>query len=96
VCTNWPRASRSLTPSWIIDEAQNLPANFFRDFPAFLNFAFDSRDLVSVWLVGHTSLAAILERAPYAALASRIQAPVALKPVVERERFAQLVAQYPR
>jgi type II secretory pathway predicted ATPase ExeA len=42
---------------WIIDEAQNLPSEFFRDFPAFLNFAFDSRDLISVWLVGHPALA---------------------------------------
>ena len=84
--------SRQLTPVWIIDEAHNLPAEFFRDFPAFLNFAFDSRDLISVWMVGHPALAHMLERAPYAALASRIQARVALKPVLERERFAQLVA----
>ena len=39
------------------DEAQNLPPEFFRDFPAFLNFAFDLRDLISVWLVGHPCLA---------------------------------------
>lgn len=80
------------TPIWIVDEAQNLPLEFFRDFPAFLNFAFDSRDLLSVWLVGHPSLAATLERAPYAALASRIQVHVQLKPVFERERLAQLIA----
>ena len=83
--------NKQMTPIWIVDEAQNLPAEFFRDFPAFLNFAFDSRDLLSVWLVGHPSLASTLERAPYAALASRIQARVALRPIVERERFAQLV-----
>jgi type II secretory pathway predicted ATPase ExeA len=76
---------------WIIDEAQNLPNEFFRDFPAFLNFAFDSRDLITVWLVGHPALAQTLERAPYAALHSRIQVRVALKPVVERERFTQLI-----
>ncbi|HYN76710.1 MAG TPA: AAA family ATPase, partial [Lamprocystis sp. (in: g-proteobacteria)] len=45
-------AKRQL-PVWIVDEAQNLPHAFFRDLPAFLNFAFDSRDLISVWLVGH-------------------------------------------
>lgn len=83
--------NKQVTPVWIIDEAQNLPADFFRDFPAFLNFAFDSRDLISVWLVGHPALAQTLERAPYAALYSRIQVRVALKPVVERERFAQLI-----
>ena len=33
----------------------------------------------------------MLERAPYAALYSRIQARVQLEPVVERERFAALI-----
>jgi type II secretory pathway predicted ATPase ExeA len=84
--------TRQVTPLWIIDEAQNLPPEFFRDFPGFLNFAFDSRDLISVWLVGHPVLAQTLERAAYAALASRIQVRVRLKPVVERDRFAQLIA----
>jgi type II secretory pathway predicted ATPase ExeA len=83
--------TKQVTPVWIIDEAQNLPNEFFRDFPAFLNFAFDSRDLITVWLVGHPALAQTLERAPYAALHSRIQVRVALKPVVERERFTQLI-----
>jgi len=84
--------SKQLTPLWIIDEAQNLPAEFFRDFPSFLNFAFDSRDLMTVWLVGHPVLAQTLQRAPYAALHSRIQVHVQLKPVLERERFALLIA----
>ena len=84
--------SKQLTPLWIIDEAQNLPAEFFRDFPSFLNFAFDSRDLMTVWLVGHSNLTQTLERAPYAALVSRIQVRVHLKAVVERDRFGMLVA----
>ena len=54
---------KQVLPLWIIDEAQNLPPDFFRDFPAFLNFAFDSRDLMTVWLVGHTALARTLDRA---------------------------------
>ena len=88
--------TKQLTPVWIVavwivDEAQNLPNEFFRDLPAFLNFAFDSRDLISVWLVGHPALAHTLERTPYAALASRIQVRVHLKPVLERERFVQLI-----
>ncbi len=83
--------SRQILPLWIIDEAQNLPTEFFRDFPAFLNFAFDSRDLMTVWLVGHPMLAHKLDRAPYAALASRIQARVQLQPIIEQERFGQLI-----
>jgi len=82
---------KQILPVWIIDEAQNLPPDFFRDFPAFLNFAFDSRDLMTVWLVGHPALTRTLDRAPYAALASRIQARVQLKPIIERERFTQLI-----
>ena len=77
--------------STLIDEAQNLPPEFFRDFPSFLNFAFDARDLITVWLVGHPPLASMLERTPYAALYSRIQTRVQLQPVIERERFAQLI-----
>ena len=83
--------SKQLTPLWIIDEAQNLPPEFFRDFPAFLNFAFDSRDLITVWLVGHPCLAQTLERAPYAALSGRIQVRMRINPVVERERFTLMI-----
>lgn len=83
--------SKQVLPVWIIDEAQNLPPDFFRDFPAFLNFAFDSRDLITVWLVGHPVLANTLERAPYAALYSRIQVRVHLQPIIERERFLLLI-----
>ena len=82
---------KNVMPIWIIDEGQNLPVEFFRDLPAFLNFAFDSRDLMVVWLLGHPRLAHILQRAPYAALASRIQVSLKLKPVTERERFNNLI-----
>lgn len=90
-CRSLRTDGKQLLPVWIIDEAQNLPVEFFRDLPAFLNFAFDSRDLISVWLVGHPGLAQTLERAPYAALHGRIAARVQLRPVVERERFALLI-----
>ena len=83
--------ARQRMPVWILDEAQNLPPEFFRDFPAFLNFAFDSRDLLTVWLVGHPQLAHTLERTAYAALAGRIQARVQLFPAFERERFRDLI-----
>jgi type II secretory pathway predicted ATPase ExeA len=46
---------------------------------------------MTVWLVGHPVLAQTLERAPYAALAGRIQVRVHLTPVFERERFARLI-----
>jgi MSHA biogenesis protein MshM len=83
---------RQVTPVWIIDEAQNLPPEFFRDLPAFLNFAFDARDVMTIWLIGHPVLAQTLERAPYAALHSRIQVRIQLRPIIERDRFAALIA----
>ena len=56
--------TQHVLPLWVLDEAQNLPKDFFRDFPAFLNFAFDSRDLMTVWLVGHPILAQTLQPRP--------------------------------
>jgi type II secretory pathway predicted ATPase ExeA len=84
--------NRQLLPLWIIDEAQHLSPEFFRDLPSVLNFSQDARDLITVWLVGHPALASMLERAPYAALHGRIQVRVHFTPVIERERFALLIA----
>ena len=47
---------------------------------------------MAIWLLGHPRLAQTLERAPYAALASRIQVRLRLKPIIERERFKQLIS----
>lgn len=85
--------TKSLLPVWIIDESHNLPPEFFKDFPAFLNFAFDSKDLITVWFLGHAQLENTLNRAPYAALASRIQVKEKLEPVFEQERFSKLIKQ---
>lgn len=82
---------RSL-PVFIIDEAQNLPNHFFQGFPSFLNFAFDAKDMMTVWFVGHPILNNIIDRATNVALASRIQTRHQLFPMVDRERFSQLIA----
>jgi type II secretory pathway predicted ATPase ExeA len=82
---------KQLLPVWIIDEAQNLPNDFFRDLPAFLNFAFDSRDLMTVWLLGHPSLGKLLDRALYEPMASRLQVRVHLDPIDQRDHFQALI-----
>lgn len=82
---------KSVLPILIIDEAQNLPFEFFRDFPAFLNFVFDSKEYMTVWLVGHPELARDIDRPINRALASRIQARVELKPINDREAFKNLL-----
>ncbi|SRR3989338_515664 len=75
----------------IIDEAQNLPPEFLRDFPSFLNFVFDSKDYMTVWLVGHTELARTIDRSNHAALASRIQARCRLQPINDRDDFRKFL-----
>jgi len=85
--------TKSVLPVWIIDESHNLPVEFFKDFPAFLNFAFDSKDLITVWFLGHSQLENTLSRAPYAALTSRIQVKEKLDPVFEQARFSKLLKQ---
>jgi len=82
---------KNLLPIIIIDEAHNLPFEFFRDFPAFLNFVFDSKEYMTVWLAGHPELARNIDRSINRALASRIQARIELKPVFEYEAFKQLI-----
>lgn len=82
---------KNLMPVFIIDEAQNLAGDFFRDFPAFLNFVFDSKDYMTVWLVGHPELAREIGRPINSALASRLQARCELKPIVDRDAFKQLI-----
>jgi len=83
--------NKKILPIWIIDEAQNLPNDFFKDFPSFLNFAFDSQSMITVWLVGHPRLNRTLSLAIYEAMASRIQVRIHIKPFQERERFAKLI-----
>jgi len=75
----------------IIDEAQNLPPEFLRDFPSFLNFVFDSKDYMMVWLVGHPELERIIDRANNTALSSRIQARCQIQPINDRAAFRELL-----
>jgi type II secretory pathway predicted ATPase ExeA len=74
-------------PLLIIDEAQNLPDRFLVDFSGFLNFAFDSREVFTTWLVGQPQLRARLKKHHYAALKTRIVTWVHLEPIGSREHF---------
>lgn len=85
--------NKQLQIVWVIDEAQNLPGVFFHDFSGFLNFAFDSRELMTVWLVGLPNLLVTIDRVTNKALSSRIHVRVSLKPIVEPERFRALIEQ---
>jgi MSHA biogenesis protein MshM len=75
----------------VLDEAQHLSDRFLSDLSGFLNFAFDSRDLLTLWLVGLPQLERHLRMREHAALLTRVVAQVHLEPITERDVFAALV-----
>jgi MSHA biogenesis protein MshM len=81
---------RATTPLVVIDEAQHLSDRFLIDLSGFLNFAFDSRDLLCLWLVGLPPLAHRLQMQQHAPLAMRVHTRVGLEPL-ERESFCACV-----
>lgn len=83
--------NKRILPIVIIDEAQNLSHDFWCDLPSFLNFAFDSRDMMTVWFLGHPELDITLGRACYEALYSRIQVRHKLHPIEDKGQFKALV-----
>jgi type II secretory pathway predicted ATPase ExeA len=77
-------------PVLIIDEAQQLSDDFLGDLGGFLNFAFDRKTLLTLWLVGLPQLTTRLRMRHHAPLASRIVAQVQLEPL-GREDFTALI-----
>ena len=78
---------RAERPLLVIDEGQHLPDRFLSDFSGFLNFAFDSRDLFTTWIVGQPRLRARLRMHQFAALRSRIVTSIHLEPIASRSHF---------
>jgi len=78
-------------PILVLDEAQHLSDRFLIDLSGFVNFAFDSRDLFPLWLVGLPRLTTHLRMQQHAALAMRIAVHVHLEPL-GREPFTALVS----
>jgi type II secretory pathway predicted ATPase ExeA len=74
----------------VLDEAQLLSDPFLVDLCGFLNFAFDRKTLLTLWLVGLPPLTSRLRMRHHAPLASRIAARVHLEPL-GREDFSALV-----
>lgn len=78
---------QGVRPLLVIDEAQHLGDRILVDLSGFLNFAMDSRNVLTLWLVGQPQLASVLRMTRHAALASRIAARVRLEPLTERNAF---------
>ena len=66
---------QNVQPIVVIDEAQHLGDRILVDLAGFLNFAMDSRNVLTLWLVGQPQLDAVLRMTRHAALASRIRRP---------------------
>lgn len=81
---------RHTLPLLVVDEAQLLSDRFLADLSGFLNFAFDRRTLLSVWLVGLPVLERRLQMQIHAPLSTRIAARVHLE-ALDREDFFAFV-----
>lgn len=81
---------RGTTPVVVIDEAQHLSDRFLIDLSGFLNFAFDSRDLICLWLLGLPSLERTLQMHQHAPLLMRVSEKVHLE-ALDRETFTAAV-----
>lgn len=77
---------RHIAPILILDEAQHLSDRFLLDLSGFLNFTFDSRDLLTMWLVGLTPLIQHVRQQQHAALLSRVVCHEHLEPL-DRDCF---------
>jgi type II secretory pathway predicted ATPase ExeA len=81
---------RGTSPVIVIDEAQHLSDKFLIDLSGFLNFTFDSRDLLTLWLAGLTPLRKHLQMQAHAALKTRVSVEVHLDPL-DREVFGAFI-----
>jgi len=77
-------------PVLVLDEAQLLSDRFLTDLSGFLNYAFDRKTLLTLWLVGLPALTSRLRMQHHAPLASRIAARLHLDPL-QRQDFAALI-----
>jgi MSHA biogenesis protein MshM len=87
--THWVEQQHCL-PVLVLDEAQLLSDAFLTELSGFLNFAFDRKTLLTVWLVGLPPLNSRLRMQHHAPLDSRVAARIHLEPL-NRDDFAALI-----
>ena len=77
----------NVRPLLIVDECQHLSDKYLIDLSGFLNFAMDSRNILTMWLIGQPSFRARLRMKRHSALASRVAASVHMEPLSNRDVF---------
>jgi type II secretory pathway predicted ATPase ExeA len=81
---------RGISPILIIDRAEQLPERFLLDLTSLLSVSFDSRQVLTVWLVGLPELTRHLSFVQLASLRMLITAEIHLEPL-DREVFSALL-----
>lgn len=85
------KVNRKILPVLIIDEAQSLPHDFFIDLSSFLNFNYDSEDMLALWLVGDRQFLQKIKQSRYDSLKSRIRICHELKQIEGFEEFKSFI-----
>ncbi len=78
-------------PVIVIDKAQNLPHDLLIDLPSFLNFNYDSEDMLTLWLAGNNHLRYKIKKSQYETLNSRIRIWHDLKSTQSLETFKNFI-----
>jgi type II secretory pathway predicted ATPase ExeA len=81
---------KGVVPVIVLDEAHRLSDSFLADLAGFLNFAFDSRDVLPLWLVGQPPLVKRLHQQQHDALRTRIAVEMKLE-ALDRPAFGAAV-----
>jgi MSHA biogenesis protein MshM len=69
----------------VIDDAHKLSGDFLNSLSAFMNFIFDSREILTIWLVGDSHLVRILHQTQYRHLMSRVHIRIHMEPMNQTE-----------
>ncbi len=83
--------NKQMTPVWVLDEAHQLPTNFLLELPSFLNFSFDTRDILVIILIGTPKINALITRSAYSALTSRMLFHFHWEALDDVETFSQFI-----
>ncbi len=82
---------KNVQPIWILDEAHQLSNDFILRLPDFLNFSFDSKDVMTIILCGLPSLLATLQRPAYEPINSRIQCFIRWHAIEDSRDFESII-----
>jgi MSHA biogenesis protein MshM len=82
---------KQLSPIWIVDEAHLAPPAFLAELPAFLNFSFDNREVMTIILVGLPTLQSTLKKSIHSALHSRILFQFHWQTIDDSSKFREFI-----